>query len=216
MTNENQWFSCVYSKDDLLRGIQHFDPNEAGWKQPLRFLLLAANLGNVFFIIYLYDPHYLMLTFSNWTVQATSIYLALSITAHHYKKWLSVLALYHVWFEVMFMMNIITMLVFWSTLYGQTIADCTGNEMQILNVYWTHLCPGISALIAFLINDVTIKTSHVKIIVIVGMLYGYVNYTETKKRGTPIYWFLTWEDETSFFIYFSLIAVFSAMWIGLS
>jgi hypothetical protein len=216
MTNENHWFSCVYSKDDLTRAVQHCNPNEASWKQPLRILLLAANLGNVMLIIHLYYPYYLILTFSNWTVQATSIYLALSICAHYKDKWLSVLALHHVWFEIMFMMNIITCTVFWSTLFNQTIADCNGHETQILNVYWTHLCPGISALIAFAITDVTIKTSHVKIINVVGFAYGFINYSETKKRGQPIYWFLTWEDETSFFIYVSLILVFSAMWFGLS
>merc|ERR1712050_532708 len=103
---------------------------------------------------------------------------------------------HHILFQAMFMMNIITTSVFWATLFDQAIEECEGDELKIFNVYLAHILPGVSGLIAFLITDVTIRTSHVKMIIAVGLLYGYINYVETKKRGTPLYWFLTWEDET--------------------
>lgn len=199
-----------------MRGVQHCNAKEASWKQPLRILLLAANLFNVLLICYIYYPYRLIQFFTNLTLLATVVYLAIAVCAHYRNKWLTILALHHVWFEVMFMMNIIVVSVFWSSLYFEAILECEGDPIKILNVYYAHICPGVSALLCFMITDVTIRASHVKIIVPIGVAYGFINYFETKKRGKPLYWFLTWEDETSFIIYGGLIVVFSALWFGLS
>ena len=113
-------------------------------------------------------------------------------------------------------MNIVTCTVFWSSLYYDTIVDCHGNGWYEANVYLAHILPGFSALICFLITDVTIRSTHSIAILVIGIWYGYINYTETKKKGTPIYWFLTWEDETSFYIYGGLVLFAAIVWLSLS
>lgn len=50
-------------------------------------------------------------------------------------------------------------------------------------------------------------------VVVIASIYGYVNYLEVKKIGKPLYWFLTWEDATSIYIYTGLILVFSIMFV---
>lgn len=53
-------------------------------------------------------------------------------------------------------------------------------------------------------------------VIIIAVLYGYVNYLEVKKLGKPLYWFLTWEDATSFYIYGALMVIFSGVFFGLA
>ena len=113
------------------------------------------------------------------------------------------------------MMNFIVVVVFWSLLYEEAIKDCQDDQKKILNVYYAHLGPGFSALVNFAITDVRLTPSHVKMVFTIAALYGYVNYIETKKRGAPLYWFLTWEDSTSLLIYMSLMAVFTGLWFVL-
>ncbi len=73
--------------------------------------------------------------------------------------------------------------------------------------------PGLSVLINFIASDITVRASHVKMVVVIASMYGYINYLEVKKLGRPLYWFLTWQDVTTVYIYAGLIIVFAAMFI---
>lgn len=141
----------------------------------------------------------------------TVVYFLIAIPASRTRS-LQLLAIHHICFEIMFMMNIIVVIVFWSLLYEEAIKDCQGDEMKIFNVHYAHLGPGLSALINFVITDVRLTPSHVKMVFTIAAVYGYVNYIETKKRGAPLYWFLTWEDSTSVVIYLGLMLVFTVLW----
>ena len=57
------------------------------------------------------------------------------------------------------------------------------------------------------------KASHVRGVLVIGLLYGVVNYRETKARGRPLYWFLTWEDYTTYVIYAALSLFFCTIWL---
>ena len=48
------------------------------------------------------------------------------------------------------------------------------------------------------------------------LIYAVINYNETKRRGYPLYWFLTWEDWTTPVIYLALLVVFVIIWVGLA
>jgi hypothetical protein len=76
--------------------------------------------------------------------------------------------------------------------------------------------PGLSVLINFIASDITVRASHVKMVIVIASIYGYVNYLEVKKLGKPLYWFLTWEDATSIYIYTGLILVFSILFVCLA
>lgn len=144
----------------------------------------------------------------------TVLYFLIAIPASRTRS-LLLLAAHHICFEIMFMMNFIVVVVFWSLLYNEAISDCAGDQKKILNVYYAHVGPGVSALINYAITDVRLTRSHVKMVFTIAALYGYVNYLETKKRGAPLYWFLTWEDSTSVLIYLSLMVVFTGLWFVL-
>ena len=68
----------------------------------------------------------------------------------------------------------------------------------------------------FLLTDVKLRAKHCIVLPIPGILYAIVNYFETKSRGTPLYWFLTWKDYTSVVISFGLITGCMLVFVGLS
>jgi hypothetical protein len=53
-------------------------------------------------------------------------------------------------------------------------------------------------------------------VIVIASIYGYVNYLEVKKLGRPLYWFLTWQDATSVYIYAGLIVAFSFIFVGVA
>ena len=63
----------------------------------------------------------------------------------------------------------------------------------------------ITCIINFMLTDVVMKSSHSKILIPFALIYGPINYLETKKSGKPLYSFLTWEDNTSVMIYIGLV-----------
>ncbi len=76
--------------------------------------------------------------------------------------------------------------------------------------------PGLSVLINFIASDITVRASHVKMVIVIASIYGYVNYLEVKKLGRPLYWFLTWQDANSIYIYAGLIVAFSFIFVGVA
>jgi len=207
-------WALVYSKEDLTRNVQSFK-NESTTKLIVRLALLAVNLFNVWYVIHLYEPYRLMMFFTNWTLLITCLYFMLVILAANTKR-MGLLALHHIIFEISFMMNLIVVTVFWTVIYKDALAECNGHQGKINNVYLAHIGPGVSVLINWLQTDVVIRAAHVKMVVVIAILYGYVNYCEVKKLGKPLYWFLTWEDETSYYIYAALILVFTGVWFLLA
>ena len=113
-------------------------------------------------------------------------------------------------------MNIVVVVVYWSMLHQEAIDDCEGDILRIINVYWAHLVPGFSVATNFAMTDVVIRSSHYKGLVIIAILYGFVNYHETKARGKPLYSFMKWEDSSTVFIYGGLIAGFTLVFVALS
>jgi hypothetical protein len=54
-------------------------------------------------------------------------------------------------------------------------------------------------------TDVVMISSHRFFLLPFAIIYGPVNYYETKKAGKPLYSFLTWKDHTSVLIYVGLV-----------
>lgn len=76
--------------------------------------------------------------------------------------------------------------------------------------------PCFSVVTNFALTNVVIRSSHLTGIVVMAVIYGFVNYKETKARGKPLYSFLTWNDYTSVIIYAGLITGFSLVFLLLS
>ena len=47
-------------------------------------------------------------------------------------------------------------------------------------------------LISFAKTDIIVKASHSKILLPIGVIYGYSNYRATMKMGQPVYDFIPW------------------------
>ena len=91
---------------------------------------------------------------------------------------MSLLAVHHISFEVAAIMNLITMIVFWGTLYEQALSECE-NELQIVNLYISHIVPASSLLINFVLSDVRLRESHLMVIIVLSLCSAPINYMET-------------------------------------
>ena len=49
-------------------------------------------------------------------------------------------------------------------------------------------------------TDVVFRARHGLVALPMIFAYAYLNYRATIAKGSPVYWFLTWEDSTSIFI----------------
>ena len=61
-------------------------------------------------------------------------------------------------------------------------------------MYVNHATPFLFSWINFSMTDVVVASKHWKGLEILAVIYFYINYRETKAKGTPLYSFLTWED----------------------
>ena len=68
-----------------------------------------------------------------------------------------------------------------------------------------HAFPLFSSLIHFWVTDIVFDPRHSIFIMMFGAAYSYANYCTTKSQGSPVYWFLSWEDETSIYICTGLV-----------
>ena len=61
-------------------------------------------------------------------------------------------------------------------------------------------------------NDTVLLRRHSLYLVWVGVFYGISNYFATKKRGMPLYWFMTWEDIS---VSSGIVALITAVFVTL-
>ena len=92
------------------------------------------------------------------------------------------------------MMNIITMLVYWSTLHIKSLEEVAGMPLKEFQLYYTHIVPMCVIIINFMLTDVVFRGAHFKVMPPLAVIYCSINYYETKRQGEPIYWFWTWDD----------------------
>ena len=76
--------------------------------------------------------------------------------------------------------------------------------MKITHAYLTHILPAFCTFLLMLVNDTVLIRRHSNFLIAFGIFYGINNYFATKRRGYPLYWFITWEDHGSV-IYFLII-----------
>ena len=204
----------IYENKDLTRRLQSFK-KDTKIHRLLRIMLLLLNLNNVLFIIYVYGLGRLSLYFTNWTLLMTCIYLGVATVVSD-KSSYTALAIHHILFEISLVMNVVVVCIYWSILHEESLLEAKGNILKIANCYWAHLGPAFSVWFNFSISNHILKSNHVVAFPLIAALYGYVNYLETKKAGKPLYWFLTWDDSSSLWIYTSLIVIFSLLYLGLA
>ena len=124
------------------------------------------------------------------------------------------LACLHIIFECAFIFNVVTLIVYWGAIHKKGIVGKEGAVL--LHQYLVHSFPAISLWITSTTFNCYLSVGHWKLFAPVAIIYAVVNYLETKKRGKPLYWFLTWEDYTSVLIYAGLMFTFILVWITMA
>lgn len=218
------WWQLIYTEADLLSNLQSFS-KESPSTNRLRMLFLAINFSNSAFASWLLGIRMIFTYVTHLTITFTNIYFMLAIWSsikarsqkHPGNASFNQLAWLHITFEISFLFNLVVMTLYWSLLHQEQLEHYAGKPLNILNLYWSHGVPGLCALANFAMTDVVIRASHAKAILVFMVVYGYVNYCEVKATGTPLYWFLAWDDvyETSA-IYAGLVLMTTGIFVMLA
>ena len=107
-------WSIIYTPEDLIANVQSYT-SDTPLTHTVRFACLIANVGNILYAYALYNAAYLSRYFSYWALMLTAIFLSLGLIAK--SAGYGVKALHHVLFEVTFIMNLVVVLVYWSTVH---------------------------------------------------------------------------------------------------
>ena len=137
-----------------------------------------------------------MAYFTVWIIILTAIYLAVSMKAASPRASCSTLALHHLLFSLALVGNFIVVVVYWSLIHKKFVTSeyAKANPKLKDMTYTMHTVPAISILYVFCKQDVILRAKDSVILLSLGLAFAYTNYIETIRQGSPIYWFLTWED----------------------
>ena len=81
--------------------------------------ILAYDIG---FIVISWDFNRILLFLTNWTLVLTLLCLALSLFLHSSDKgWLNAMAVHHSVFEIASILNVVTVVVYWTLCHSETM-----------------------------------------------------------------------------------------------
>jgi hypothetical protein len=163
-----------------------------------RLLALALCLSCYTTQLICFTWHGLLLYFTNWTLNVTTLFVLGSIFCSmdsNLDKSQWKLAITHLLFEAGLFMNIIVVIVYWGFLHKDGIGNFKG--LEVVHMWMVHILPAISFSINHLTTDIVIYDDHAKGLCSVGIIYSVVNAYHTITTGVPLYAFLTWTDYKS-------------------
>lgn len=168
----------------------------------MRVVFFCLGMANTFLAGYLLGPIALVTYLTHITVLLTNTYFLIAIRCSQSpKRSLGLLALHHLLFELTLIANLIVVSVYWSCLHRGQLEFYRGKPLNILQLYWAHIAPGLYVAVNAWCSDVAMCKEHWKGVLILGILYGVHNYRESKRLGEPLYDILTWQDSTSFIVF---------------
>ena len=83
-------------------------------------------------------------------------------------------------------------------------------------MYIVHIFPALAYALNYTCTDLEFCEGHWKLWMAITLLYGVINYYETKANGKPLYWFLTWDNYESYVIFGSICIAIVLVWIGIA
>ena len=127
-------------------------------------------------------------------------------------KWLKA---HHVLLEIITPMNVLATVVYWLVLSAKFNEKHKDKPFDLLHTAVVHSFPLIANVLNLMVTDVVFKMSHSLVLVPIAFTYASWNYYATVSTGRPVYFFLDWQDSTSFLICSGLtlagILLFSAI-----
>lgn len=78
-----------------------------------------------------------------------------------------------------------------------------------------HAIPGIAWLVNSIITNTILHRSIIKVVCVITIVYGSINFVATKIKGVPIYDFLHWESMETPLVLCGILGSFSLIYFGL-
>lgn len=159
--NDSQADTTVFTKQNLIR-----------------VTLFLGCFETVFMAVYLFAWSSLYRFFTNWTSEATSILILLTIKCSNDKNFANkpgLLAFLHILFEITMTMNFVVVTMYWTLIHSKEIVKVQGETMKIIHMWLVHILPALAWIINFYLTDVKLNPSHWKMLIPIGMVYSSVN-----------------------------------------
>mmetsp|Transcript_42469 Transcript_42469/g.31110 ORF Transcript_42469/g.31110 Transcript_42469/m.31110 type:complete len:135 (-) Transcript_42469:36-440(-) len=103
---------------------------------------------------------------------------------------------------------LIVNMIYWPLLHEKMLIEkrSLNAPIYVFHLYDQHLVPIIVSAINLFITDVVFVRNNSKIFFSIGLVYLFLNWFAQQMRGTPVYWFMDWEQwETYLFAVFQLV-----------
>ena len=129
------------------------------------------------------------------------------------------LAFTHLLFELTAVINAVSMSVYWGMIHSRLYAAqlAAGEILKLTHTITLHCFPTVSLILIYWVTErLVIKSTHWKMLVPFVTFFTATNYFETMERGTPVYWFLTWEDSTTLVVIGVTSLILVAIWFLLA
>ena len=161
------------------------------------------------FIMFNYNLAQCATELTNWGLWMTILQIGVSLKCSldpeigSKRGWLIT---HHILFELVTPINILITFVYWSLLREVALQTYADTAIKVLHSSLIHLMPLVCNWLNFFVTDVHIKASHGKSLLPFCLFYGYLNYATTIAQGKPVYHFITWEDQTSLWIFAIIVS----------
>ena len=165
-----------------------------------------------------FDWSRIITKFTNWTLIITLTNLiATLLCTHGGEKTQPKLAAAHLTFELGIIMNIVTILLYWTLLHKSALKKYKGDAIRTLHQYTIHIFPAVGMLVNFCVTDVRMCPKHYVFILGISVAYCFTNFFTVKVLGSePLYWFLDWKDYKSPTICLAICVTFTTAYIKLA
>ena len=170
----------VQSFDDEHKSIMTGEALRVFSSFSLRAILIGQIIGINTYLVYTYSILECSKELSHWGLWLTAFWLVVSLKCSldtEIKKKQGWLTANHLLFEIVTPMNLLITLVYWSILRERALLTYANTASKAWHSTMVHSAPIICTLINFLVSNIVIKASHGLILLPIGVVYGYINYS---------------------------------------
>ena len=146
---------------------------------------------------YLYDWNHFFQYLTNWGVVLTLC--SLVVTAYMpysktYRKKTKLMAWNHALLSLAIVSETIVMVVYWTMLHKTVMKNNSHSKLAVFYQYYAHIVPAIACFYNFMSTDFLFYRGYARFLLLLAIIFFFVNFTQTKLTGNFSYWFLKWQD----------------------
>ena len=137
---------------------------------------------------------------TSWALLLTFFHVALSLKCSidtEISKKRRYLIANHIVAEVTLPINLVVTIVYWLLLWEECLIKYGNDPTLLFHTIVIHSLPMALTVLNFCVTDIVFKKAHALSFFVIGLVYGYHNYSQTMSMGEPVYWFLPWDGSGS-------------------